>query len=121
MNGNFYQNPTFPTNNMPPINNQNYSHNDNLVTPNIEPPQDLPEFQVSYIENILRSNKGKNVKVYYSYPDSEKWKDVEYNGVIEEAGIDHVIIKDSTSGSWYLLRMIYLNYVEFIEPITYNG
>jgi spore germination protein Q len=107
MNGNFYQNPTFPNNPMP-----NYP---NQVIAETEIPMEQ-----SYIENILRLNKGKNVKVFISYPDSSAWQNKEYIGIIEEAGKDHLIIKDSQTGSWYLLRMIYLDYVEFMEPINYS-
>ncbi len=112
MNGNYFSNPTFPMNNSgtlvdSPPGNVNYS----TVS--------LPMEQ-SYIENILRLNKGKKVKAYYSYPDSNEWRDKIYDGVIEEAGRDHLIMSDPKTGDWYLLRMIYLNYVTFEERINYN-
>ena len=114
MNGNFYQNPTFPkaTNN---------NTNLNPVTPpgNISFQSSMP-LEQSLIENILRLNKGKKVKAYVSYPDSNEWRDKIYEGVIEEAGRDHLIISDVNTGVWYLIRMIYLNYVEFEEKINYN-
>ena len=107
MNGSFFSNPTFPqaTNNQktPPA---NYS---------IE--QSFP-LEQSLIENILRKNKGKQVTAYFSYPDSNEWRDKIYNGTIEQSGRDHLIL--SSNNKWYLLRMIYLNYVEFNEPIQYN-
>ena len=80
---------------------------------------DLP-LEQSYIENILRLNKGKKVKAYVSYPDSIDWKDSVYTGIIEQAGRDHLIISDPTTGKWYLILMIYLNYVEFEEKINYS-
>ncbi len=110
MNGNYYQNPTFPSNQNMELNNQTTS------TPIIP----LPEIQASYIENILRDNRGKNVKAYVSFPDSEKWRDKEFVGTIEEASIDHLIIKDSLNGNWYLIKILYLDYIEFMEPIFYN-
>ena len=111
MNGNFYQNPTFPS-------------NTNFSTPpgNMESVQigtSLPMEQ-SFIENILRLNKGKKVKAYVSYPDSSAWQNKIYEGVIEEAGRDHLIIRDPLNNNWYLIRIIYLNYVEFMEPIIYS-
>lgn len=108
MNGSFYQNPTFPM-------------QEEQVTPpgNISFMDTLPMEQ-SYIENILRLNKGKKVKAYVSYPDSVAWKDKIYEGIIEEAGRDHLIISDPKTGVWYLIRMIYLNYVEFEEKINYS-
>lgn len=121
MNGNYYQNPTFPNNQSIPMNNQTYAQTQ--MEPQImQQPQttQAPTMELSYIENILRSNLGKNIKAFFSYPDSNEWRDKEYNGTIEEAGIDHIIIRDAVNGNWYLLRMIYLNYFEFIEPINYN-
>ena len=110
MNGNYYQNPTFPNNNYqtPP---------GNISVNEVKVP--LAQEQ-SYIENILRLNKGKKVKAYVSYPDSSAWQNKVYEGVIEEAGKDHLIIRDPLNNNWYLIRIIYLNYVEFMEPITYS-
>ncbi len=80
---------------------------------------DLPMEQ-SYIENILRLNKGKKVNVYMSYSDSVEWRDKMYTGIIEQAGRDHLIISDPSTGKWYLLLMIYLDYIEFNEKINYK-
>ena len=112
MNGTYYQNPTFPQN------NNNFETPVNSQTPpgNIS---SMPMEQ-SYIENILRLNKGKKVKAYVSYPDSVEWRDKIYDGIIEEAGRDHLIISDPKTGKWYMIRMIYLNYVEFEEKINYS-
>jgi len=112
MNGNFYQNPTFPT-------NQTQS---NAITPpgNISSQSTLTMEQ-SLIENILRLNKGKKVKAYVSYPDSSAWQNKVYDGIIEQAGRDHLIIRDPSNNAWYLIRMIYLNYVEFEEKINYTN
>ena len=73
----------------------------------------------SYVENILRLNKGKYGKFYVSFPDSVEWKDKIFTGVIEHAGRDNLIINDTESNNSYLILMIYLNYVEFDEKITY--
>ena len=118
MNGTYYQNPTFPgANNDTSFNNNN---NSNMITPpgNVSYEAYLDTEQ-SYIENILRLNKGKKVRAYVSYPDSVEWKDKIYDGIVEEAGRDHLIISDPSTGKWYLIRLIYLNYVEFDENITY--
>ena len=108
MNGTYYQNPTFPT-----AATNNYQDNIQTVGTDLTMEQ-------SYIENILRLNKGKKVKAYVSYPDSIDWKDSVYSGIIEQAGRDHLIISDPTTGKWYLILMIYLNYVEFDERINYQ-
>lgn len=110
MNGNFFQNPTFPNN------------DNNMVTPpgNISTYQEGLPMEQSFIENILRLNKGKKVKAYVSYPDSTEWQNKVYNGIVEEAGRDHLIISDPVTGRWYLIRMIYLDYVEFDDKINYS-
>ncbi len=112
MNGNFFGNPTFPTSS---------NNSSNIPSPpgNINYSESLP-IEQSYIENILRLNKGKKVKAYFSYPDSTDWRDKVYDGVVEEAGRDHLILSEPRTGKWYLLRMIYLDYVEFEEKINYS-
>ena len=109
MNGNFFSNPTFP-------------NNPSIETPpgNINFSSTSLPMEQSYIENILRLNKGKKVKAYFSYPDSTEWRDKIYEGIIEEAGRDHLIMSDPKTGDWYLLRMIYLSYVTFEERINYS-
>ena len=116
MNGSFYQNPTFPGNNYqtPQTPPGNISIND---VSNTSIPLTMEQ---SYIENILRLNKGRKVKAYVSYPDSSAWQNKIYEGIIEEAGKDHLIIYDNANNLWYLIRIIYLNYVEFMEPIIYS-
>lgn len=111
MNGNYYQNPTFPM-----MDNNNTSFEQGYEAGKME---DVP-MQQSYIENILRHNKGKKVKAYVSFPDSNEWKDKVFEGTIEQAGRDHLIIRDYNTGKWYLILMIYLDYVEFDEQINYS-
>ena len=73
----------------------------------------------SYIENILRLNKGKLGKFYCSFPDSNEWRDTVFTGIVEQAARDHLIISNPNTGKWYLILMIYLNYAEFDEKINY--
>ena len=76
-------------------------------------------FEQSYIENILRRNIGKKVTAYISFSDSNEWRDKKFTGIIEQAGKDHLILSDPNTGKWYLLLMIYLDYVEFEDRINY--
>ncbi len=115
MNGNYYQNPTFPSLDNKD-NEKNYQFEEGYQAGQLS---DLP-MQQSYIENILRHNKGKKVKAYVSFPDSKEWKDKIFEGTIEQAGRDHLIIRDPMNGHWYLILMIYLDYVEFDEKIEYT-
>lgn len=116
MNGNYYENPTFPG-----AFEENNFRQVNMTTPpgNISY-SSLNDDEQSYIENILRLNKGKRARAYVSYPDSVEWRDKVYDGLIEEAGRDHLIMSDPSTGKWYLIRIIYLNYVEFDERINYS-
>jgi spore germination protein Q len=82
--------------------------------------QMTPEFEQSYIENILRLNRGKLGTFYMTYSDSLEWRDRVYRGVIEAAGRDHIIISDPRDGKRYLLLNVYLAWVEFNEEINYE-
>lgn len=78
-----------------------------------------PRQEESYIENILRVNVGRLCRIYMTYDGSKSWTDKTYEGILEAAGRDHIILKDSQSERRYLLLMIYLDYVEFFEKINY--
>ncbi len=93
----------------------------NVPTPNqsIVTNTELPMEQ-SYIENILRLNKGKKVTVHMTFPDSNEFRDREFRGVIEQSGRDHIILSDPTTGAWYLLLMIYVDFITFEEKINYS-
>lgn len=90
------------------------------VTPNQESAQSYNPIleEQSYIENILRLNRGKRVRVHMTFPDSLEFRDKVFNGVIEQSGRDHIILSDSATGNWYLLLLIYLDYIEFNERIN---
>lgn len=77
-------------------------------------------FEQSYIENILRLNKGKQVRVHYTVPDSEEFKDREFAGIVEQSGRDHIILSEPSTGKWYLLLMIYVDFITFDEKINYS-
>ena len=108
MNGSYYQTPVFINDlerdsSSPYPNSKNY----NLVS------------EQSYIENILRNNIGKKVRVHTSFSDSVEWRDRVFTGIIEHAGRDNLVINDIDNNKYYLILMIYLDFVEFDEEITY--
>lgn len=111
---NFYNgNPNFPGTGI---------YNENFITPNQQNAPttfDIP-FEQSYIENILRLNKGKKVDIYMTFTDSSEWKDKMFSGIIEQSGRDHIILSNPTTGEWYLLLMIYVDYIKFYEKINYS-
>ncbi|NEU31757.1 spore coat protein GerQ [bacterium LRH843] len=73
----------------------------------------------SFIENILRFNKGKVGTFYFTYQGNSEWNARVYRGRVETAGRDHIIISDPSSGKRYLLMMANLDWVEFDEQINY--
>lgn len=122
MNSNYYQNPIFP--------GQGITSNPNdPIAPNQQTTKTYDQSQKnyydgseeqSYVENIIRINKGKMAKFHVTIPGSIEWQDRVFNGIIEQAGRDHVIISNPNTGEWYLILLIYLNFVTFEEPINYN-
>lgn len=114
MNGSYY-NTKFPgtgLNNSTVPNQQSVpSYQEQYTTP----------FEQSFIENILRLNKGKLAKLYITVPGSAQWQDRIFEGIIEQAGKDHVIVSNPQTGEWYLILIIYLDFVTFDEPINYTS
>lgn len=131
MNGNYFANPSYPNIGPNPVQftqSGGVASNPSMTTNNssnnaaaiMQANNNMLALEQSYIENILRLNKGKLATFYMSFPDSVDWRDKIYTGIIEAAGRDHIIISDPKTGNWYLLLMIYLNYVEFDEKIDYS-
>ena len=114
MNNGYYDpsyNSMIPNNNMTPSSS-------NMI-PNSNYSSELP-LEQSYVENILRLNKGKIASFYMSYPDSIEWRDKIFTGIVEQAARDHVVISDPTTGKWYILLSIYMNFIVFDEEINYK-
>ncbi|SFI90517.1 spore germination protein Q [Paenibacillus sp. UNC496MF] len=74
----------------------------------------------SYVENILRMNRGKMATFYMTYENNREWNAKVFRGVIEAAGRDHIIISDPSTGMRYLLLTLNLDYVTFDGPINYS-
>jgi spore germination protein Q len=87
-----------------------------------EPPADPGQMplQQSYIENILRLNKGEIATVYQTFENNEEWNAKVFRGRIEAAGRDHIILSDVETNKRYLLLMIYVDYITFEGPIEYS-
>lgn len=98
--------------------NNSFTNSPNFITPPISGGEEYIPDEQSYIENILRVNRGKRVTIYQSFADAQDWKDKVFTGIIEQSGRDHIILSDPTTGKWYLLLMIYVNFIEFDEEIN---
>ncbi|WLV24249.1 spore coat protein GerQ [Aciduricibacillus chroicocephali] len=72
----------------------------------------------SYVENILRLNRDKLVKAYMTFENSPNQQ--VFQGTIEAAGRDHLILKNPETNERYLLLMVYLDYVIFPERVNYE-
>ena len=99
MNGNYYQNPIFPGQGL--INN---TVPNQQSVPSLQNQMDIDE--QSYIENILRLNRGKKARFHITVPGSKEWQDRVFNGLIEQSGKDHIIVSNPETGEWYLILMI---------------
>lgn len=114
MNNGYYQNPVFPgqsLNNLP--NQQTVPSYEQNVMNGVVPAE------TSYIENILRLNRGKKATLHITVPGSQDYLDKTFTGIIEQSGRDHIIMSNPSNGEWYLVLMIYLNFVTFDEPINF--
>lgn len=115
-NNNYYNKPVFPG---PALYSGDMSTPNQEMAPNYTGSPMLP-LEQSYIENILRLNRGKKVRVHQTFPDSVEWRDLEFNGIIEQSGRDHILLSDPSTGKWHLLLMIYVDYISFDEKINYS-
>lgn len=106
MNGSYYKTPVF----------LNDIERDSNMPNNYQ--TDYPMEQ-SYIENIIRNNIGKKVRVHTSFSDSVEWRDRVFTGIIEHAGRDNLVLNDVENNKHYLILMIYVDFFEFDEEIIY--
>ncbi|WP_017725920.1 spore coat protein GerQ [Halalkalibacterium ligniniphilum] len=80
----------------------------------------LMPLEQSYIENILRRNRGKRATVYMTFENNDRWNAMVFSGRVEEAGRDHIILSDPETGQYYILLMVNLDYIVFDEPLEYE-
>ncbi|MDM8098879.1 spore coat protein GerQ [Oceanobacillus oncorhynchi] len=73
--------------------------------------------QQSFIENILRLNRGKLGTFYLTFEGQQQ---TAFRGYLEAAGRDHILIREEDSERRFLLLMVYLDYVLFDEEINYS-
>lgn len=109
------QQPVFyPSYNYPSFQSPTQDQPSNSQTPGMLP------LEESYIENILRLNKGKIATIYMTFENNDRWNAKVFKGVIEAAGRDHIILSDPETNKRYLLLTIYLDYITFDGEINYD-
>ena len=84
-------------------------------------PQGMLPIEQSYIENILRLNKGKLATVYTTFEGNSQWNAKKFTGLIEAAGRDHLILSDPQSGQRTLIPMVAFDYATFDEELEYES
>ncbi|WP_400164307.1 spore coat protein GerQ [Brevibacillus sp. TJ4] len=82
-------------------------------------PGQQPFVEESYIENILRLNRGKVITVYQTFENNTQWNAKIFRGVLETAGRDHIILSDPQTGRRYLLLMVHTDYITADEELNY--
>jgi len=117
LNGSYYQGNTFPG---VGLNNNTVPNQQSVPSYETNKNNTMFDEEQSYIENILRLNAGKKAKLHVTVPGSKEWQDRVFEGIIEQSGRDHIIMSNPQTGEWYLVLMIYLDFVTFEEPINYK-
>lgn len=74
----------------------------------------------NYIDNILKFNVGKKIRVSTATPNGTEMKSQSFEGIIENVGKDYLIISDPKTGEWLVVPLIYITFITFEEPIKYN-
>lgn len=76
---------------------------------------DTKDKELSFVNAVLSKLRGVEATYYFSYPDSIKWRDVEYEGVLTSIGEDFISIKESKTGNHLVLLLLYLGWVAYKE------
>lgn len=101
---------------------QNQYNQNNIPSNNIPLNNNYPiKIETTNINNIIKLNKGKKIKIYTTIPNSEKYKDNEFNGILEQSPYDYIIISEPQTGIWKIIPIKYINYILFEENINYGN
>lgn len=73
----------------------------------------------SYLENILRLNRGKTATIYTTNENNPEWPAKVFRGQVENAARDHVVLSDPQTGTRYVILMVNIDYLTFDEPLRY--
>jgi len=79
-----------------------------------------PRDEQSYLENILRMNRGKVATIYTTFENNPEWAAKVFKGRVENAARDHVVLSDPQTGMRYVLLMVNIDYLTFDEPLQYE-
>ncbi len=71
-----------------------------------------------YIENVLKKTARLKASVYMTFPDSNEWRDRKFDGILEGSGRDHIVLSEPSTGNWYILPLIYMDFISFDENLA---
>lgn len=74
----------------------------------------------TYVENILRMNRGKVATVYTTNENNPEWAAKIFKGRVENAARDHVVLSDPETGTRYIVLMVNIDFITFDEPLRYE-
>lgn len=74
----------------------------------------------TYVENILRMNRGKVATVYTTNENNPEWAARVFTGRVENAARDHVVLSDPQTGKRYIIFMVNIDYITFDEELQYH-
>lgn len=74
----------------------------------------------TYVENILRMNRGKIATIYTTHENNPQWAAQVFTGRVENAARDHVVVSDPETGRRYIVLMVTIDYITFDEPLRYE-
>ncbi len=117
----YYWTPNYPTGTTPYPGGTTFPTGTSQLPP-AQPATPVLGREQSYIENILRLNRGKPGNFHFSFEHAMPTSGqnvVTVRGVVEAAGRDHVILRDLSTNHRFLFPMIYFDYAEFDEELAY--
>ena len=79
-----------------------------------------PGPEETYVENILRMNRGKVATVYTTNENNPEWAARVFRGRVENAARDHVVLSDPETGVRSVILMVNIDFITFDEPLRYE-
>lgn len=74
----------------------------------------------TYVENILRMNRGKVATIYTTNENNPEWAAKVFTGRVENAARDHVVLSDPATGTRYIILMVNIDFITFAEQLQYE-
>ena len=106
MNNNYYNQQNYKNDNINNVPNQYTAPTINTYKP------------ISIGQQLFAKNIGKMARFYMTFNGSKEYTDKIFEGIIEEVTNEYTIISNPNTGMWYMLVSLYINFIEFDEPMN---